>query len=428
MWEKAFVDAIRIRGGTRLSGRITVGGAKNAALPILCATLLSDGASRLRNVPGLRDIDTTAALLRFLGRNVAVRIPEVDVAEASGAARPEAPYELVRQMRASVLVLGPLLARYGHAKVSLPGGCQIGARPVDQHLKGLEALGAKIQIEHGYIVAEAKRLRGAEVVFDLQTVTGTENLMMAAALAKGRTILVNAAREPEVEELGRVLNKMGAKVDGAGTSIVRIEGKEALDPFDHAIIADRIEAGTFMAAVGAAGGSVLLDDVPTEDLEPVIVKLRQAGIAIERDGGGTRVAREAALRAVDVTTAPHPGFPTDMQAQLMALLTLAPGTSVLTETIFENRFMHVPELARMGADIEIRNKTAIVRGVRALEGASVMATDLRASASLVIAGLVADGETVVRRVYHLDRGYERIEKKLAGAGADIARINLDEMM
>jgi len=420
------VDAIRIRGGRRLSGTIQVGGAKNAALPILCATLLSDGASRLRNVPGLRDIDTTAALLRFLGRDVQVALPEVRVGEATGSARPEAPYELVRQMRASVLVLGPLVARYGKAKVSLPGGCAIGARPVDQHLKGLEALGATIHVEHGYIVAEAARLRGAEIVFDLQTVTGTENLMMAAALAKGRTTLVNAAREPEVEELGRVLNKMGARIEGAGTSIVRIEGKDSLDPFDHAIIADRIEAGTFMAAVGAAGGTVTLADVPTEDLEPVIVKLRQAGVSIDREGAGTIVSREGKLTAVDVITAPHPGFPTDMQAQLMALLVTAPGTSVLTETIFENRFMHVPELIRMGADVEIRNNAAIVRGVRALEGASVMATDLRASASLVIAGLAAEGETVVRRVYHLDRGYERIEKKLAAVGADIERIRLDE--
>lgn len=403
-----------------------MGGAKNAALPILCATLLSDGESRLRNVPGLRDIDTTAELLRFLGRGVSVDIPEVRVAEATGPARPEAPYELVRQMRASVLVLGPLVARYGKAKVSLPGGCAIGARPVDQHLKGLEALGATIHVEHGYVVAESARLRGAEVVFDLQTVTGTENLMMAAALAKGRTTLVNCAREPEVEELGRVLNKMGARVEGAGTSVIRIEGRDALDPFDHAIIPDRIEAGTFMAAVGATGGSIVLAGVPAEDLEPVIVKLRQAGVSVERQGEDTVVSRHGPLRAVDVTTAPHPGFPTDMQAQLMALLATAPGTSVLTETIFENRFMHVPELIRMGADIEIRNNAAIVRGVRALEGASVMATDLRASASLVISGLVAEGETIVRRVYHLDRGYEHIETKLAGAGADVARIRLEE--
>ncbi|HEY6560241.1 MAG TPA: UDP-N-acetylglucosamine 1-carboxyvinyltransferase [Polyangiaceae bacterium] len=419
------MDAIRIRGTRRLSGSIRIGGAKNAALPILCATLLSDGASLLRNVPGLRDIDTTAALLRFLGRQVTVRAPEVEVSFESGSLRPEAPYELVRQMRASVLVLGPLVARYGRAKVSLPGGCAIGARPVDQHLKGLEALGANIRVEHGYILAEAPRLRGAEIVFDMATVTGTENLMMAAALAKGRTTLVNAAREPEVEELGRVLTKMGARIEGAGTSIIHITGSDQLDPFDHAITADRIEAGTFMAAVAAAGGDVLLEHAPFDDLEPVIVKLRKTGLDIEREGEHVRVVRERPIVPVDVTTAPHPGFPTDMQAQLMALMCLARGRSVLTETIFENRFMHVPELLRMGANIETRNNTAIVQGVETLSGASVMATDLRASASLVIAGLVAEGETVVRRVYHLDRGYERIEKKLAAVGADIERISVE---
>jgi len=421
------MDAIRVRGNGPLSGRIAVGGAKNAALPILCATLLSDGASLLRNVPGLRDIETTSALLRFLGRDVAVAAPEVRVSAASGPIRPEAPYELVRQMRASVLVLGPLVARHGRAKVSLPGGCAIGARSIDQHIRGLEALGATIRVEHGYVVAEAPRLKGAEIVFDLPTVTGTENLMMAAALAKGRTTLVNCAREPEVEELGRVLNKMGARVEGAGTDIIVIHGADALDPFDHAIISDRIEAGTFMAAVGAAGGDVLLEHAPIDDLEPVIVKMRQAGVEVERDGEHMRVRRVKPLRAVDVTTAPHPGFPTDMQAQFMAMMCVAEGQSVLTETIFENRFMHVPELCRMGADIDTRGHTAFVTGVKGLSGASVMATDLRASASLVIAGLVAEGDTIVRRVYHLDRGYEHIEKKLAGAGADIARVPLEGM-
>ncbi|HEY2406890.1 MAG TPA: UDP-N-acetylglucosamine 1-carboxyvinyltransferase [Polyangiaceae bacterium] len=420
------MDAIRIRGTQKLHGRIKVSGAKNAALPILCATLLSDGESLLRNVPGLRDIDTTAALLRFLGRDVTVGIPEVKVHAGRRDVPAEAPYDLVRQMRASVLVLGPLVARFGRAKVSLPGGCQIGARPVDQHLMGLEALGAKIAVEHGYILAEAPRLKGAEVVFDIPTVTGTENLMMAAALAKGRTTLVNCAREPEVEELGRVLNKMGARVEGAGTSIIHIQGVSELAPFDHAIIADRIEAGTFLAAVGAAGGDVLLENVPLDDLEPVVVKLRKAGLEIEREGEDVRVRRLGDVRAVDVTTAPHPGFPTDMQAQFMALMCCARGRSVLSETIFENRFMHVPELLRMGADIETHGSTAIVQGIEQLSGASVMATDLRASASLVIAGLVADGETIVRRVYHLDRGYEAIEKKLAAAGADIARINLQD--
>jgi UDP-N-acetylglucosamine 1-carboxyvinyltransferase len=419
------MDAIRIVGNQALSGRIRIGGAKNAALPILCATLLSDGASLLRNVPALRDIETTAALLRFLGREVEVASPEVRVAASAREIRPEAPYELVRQMRAGVLVLGPLVARYGRAKVSLPGGCAIGARPIDQHLQGLEALGARIRVEHGYVMAEASRLRGGEVVFDMATVTGTEHLLMAAALAKGRSTLVNCAREPEVEELARVLNKMGARVEGAGTSIIHVTGSDELEPFDHAIISDRIEAGTFMAAVGAAGGDVLLEHCPMDELEPVIVKLRHAGLEIEREGDGVRVRREGRLLPVDVTTAPHPGFPTDMQAQFMALMCRADGRSVLTETIFENRFMHVPELGRMGAEIETRGNVAIVSGVPALSGASVMATDLRASASLVIAGLVAEGETLVRRVYHLDRGYERIEKKLAGVGAQIERVRLD---
>jgi UDP-N-acetylglucosamine 1-carboxyvinyltransferase len=419
------MDAISIRGDRQLSGKIRIGGAKNAALPILCATLLSDGESILRNVPGLRDIDTTGELLRFLGRDVEVRIPEVRVAKAQREPRPEAPYDLVRQMRASVLVLGPLLARHGRARVSLPGGCAIGARPVDQHLLGLKALGARIQVEHGYILAEAPRLRGAEVVFDIQTVTGTENLMMAAALARGRTTLVNCAREPEVEELGRVLNKMGARVEGAGTSTIHIEGADELAPFDHAIISDRIEAGTFLAAVGAAGGEVLLEHAPLEDLEPVVAKMRKAGLEIEREGEHVRVRRAGRLLGVDVTTAPHPGFPTDMQAQFMAMMCVASGRSVLTETVFENRFMHVPELLRMGARIETHSNTAILEGVPSLSGANVMATDLRASASLVIAGLRAAGETIVHRVYHLDRGYEAIEKKLAGAGADVTRIRVE---
>jgi UDP-N-acetylglucosamine 1-carboxyvinyltransferase len=418
------MDAIRIEGGRSLSGSIRVGGAKNAALPILCATLLSDGESLLRNVPGLRDIDTTAALLGFLGRAVGVDVPIVRVA-AGSVGRPEAPYELVRQMRASVLVLGPLVARYGRAKVSLPGGCAIGARPVDQHLKGLEALGAKIRVEHGYVIAESGRLKGAEVVFDLPTVTGTENLLMAAALAKGRSTLVNCAREPEVEELARVLNKMGARIEGAGTAVIHVTGADELEPFDHAIIADRIEAGTFMTAVGVAGGDVLLEHAPLEDLEPVVVKLRQAGLEIEREGEHVRVRRLGPIRPVDVTTAPHPGFPTDMQAQFMALMCNSTGRSVLTETIFENRFMHIPELLRMGANIEIRNNTAVVSGVPRLSGASVMATDLRASASLVVAGLMAEGETLVRRVYHLDRGYEQIEKKLLSVGARIERVRAE---
>ncbi|MBW2524544.1 MAG: UDP-N-acetylglucosamine 1-carboxyvinyltransferase [Deltaproteobacteria bacterium] len=415
------MEGIRIIGGKPLEGRVRISGAKNAALPILCATLLSDGESLLRNVPKLRDIDTTAELLRTLGRSVDAAPPEVRV-HAGGDVTPEAPYELVKKMRASIVVLGPLVARYGRARVSLPGGCQIGRRPVDQHLKGLEALGATIDIDHGYIVAKSARLQGAEVVFDLPTVTGTENLMMAAALAKGRTTLVNCAREPEVVEVARILNKMGAKVMGAGTSVIHIEGADELAPFDHAIISDRIEAGTYMVAAAAAGGDVLVESVPVEALEALIAKLRAANVIVEPDGPGVRIARAAPLRSVDVTTAPHPGFPTDMQAQFMVLMCMAEGTARLTETIFENRFMHVPELGRMGARIECRGHNAYVVGVSELSGASVMATDLRASASLVIAGLVAKGETLVRRVYHLDRGYERMERKLQGLGGNVERV------
>jgi UDP-N-acetylglucosamine 1-carboxyvinyltransferase len=421
------MDAIRIRGGRPLRGRVRISGAKNAALPILCATLLSDGESLLRNVPALRDIDTSAALLRFLGRPVESEPGLVRVHPPTGATRPEAPYELVKQMRASVLVLGPLLARFGRAKVSLPGGCAIGARPIDQHLKGLEAMGAEIALERGYVVArgparDAGRLRGAEFCFDLCTVTGTENLMMAAALARGRTTLLNCAREPEVEELARVLNKMGASVQGAGTSEICIEGRDELQPFDHAIIADRVEAATFLVAAAATGGDVLVEHAPVEHLEGFVSKLRRAGCRLAREGNGLRVSRDGPILPVDVTTAPYPGFPTDMQAQFMVLLCLAQGRSAITETIFENRFMHVAELQRMGADIDVRGSTAIVHGVPALSGASVMATDLRASASLVVAGLVASDETEVRRVYHLDRGYERIEHKLAALGADIERV------
>ncbi len=423
------MDALRIRGtGKPLQGTVRISGAKNAALPILCATLLSDGASRLRNVPALRDMETTSALLRFLGREVTFDAPEVNVA-AGSEVRPEAPYELVKQMRASVLVLGPLVARFGRAKVSLPGGCAIGARPIDQHLKGLEAMGCSVRLERGYVLAEGPggggRLRGAEISFDLPTVTGTENLMMAAALAKGRTTLVNCAREPEVEELGRILNKMGAEVNGAGTDVIHIVGAEPgeLAPFDHAIIPDRIEAGTYMVAAAMIdGGDVLLEGAELRDLEALAIKMRSAGVDIVSEGQNVRVRRNGPLRAANATTAPHPGFPTDMQAQFLALMTMAAGESVITETIFENRFMHVPELQRMGASVVVRGNTAVVQGVQKLYGASVMATDLRASASLVIAGLAADDETEIRRVYHLDRGYERIEQKLRGLGAAVERV------
>ncbi len=420
------MDAIRVRGqATPLKGKVRISGAKNAALPILCATLLSEGESKLRNVPALRDIDTTAALLRFLGRDVKVDAPIVTV--GPGTVTPEAPYELVKQMRASVLVLGPLVARYGRAKVSLPGGCAIGARPVDQHLKGLEALGCTIRLERGYVIAEGPngggRLRGAEVYFDMPTVGGTENVMMAAALAKGRTTLVNCAREPEIEELGRILNKMGAEVDGAGTDVIHVKGADDLHPFDHAIIPDRIEAGTYMVAAALHEGSdVLLEGAELDDLEALSVKMRAAGMTITKEDALLRVQRKGPIRGVNFTTAPHPGFPTDMQAQFMMMMCLAKGESVITETIFENRFMHVPELQRMGASVVLRGNSAVVQGVPKLYGASVMATDLRASASLVLAGLVADEETEVRRVYHLDRGYEHIEEKLRGLGANIERV------
>ncbi|MEM9073747.1 MAG: UDP-N-acetylglucosamine 1-carboxyvinyltransferase [Myxococcota bacterium] len=419
------MDNLRIQGGARLEGSVRISGAKNAALPILSAALLADGAHRFRNVPELRDVRTMAKLLRHLDQEVSLDGNVVDVQSKPVSAEvPVAPYELVKQMRASVLVLGPLVARYGKAHVSLPGGCAIGARPIDQHLKGLEAMGAEVVLEHGYVKVDvpAGRLRGAEIVFDMPTVTGTENLMTAAVLAKGRTTLVNAAREPEVEELARVLNKMGASVEGAGTDVILIEGADTLQPVDHAIIADRIEAGTYMAAAAATRGNVLLQGVTFDHLEAVAAKMRQAGAIIEREGDGVRVVAEKRLRGTDIITAPHPGFPTDMQAQFMVLMCTAEGRSRIVENIFENRFMHVPELNRMGARIDVTGRTAMVSGVKGLQGAQVMATDLRASASLVIAGLVAAGTTEVLRVYHIDRGYERIEEKLAGLGATIERV------
>ena len=418
------MDSIRIVGGSPLVGSVRISGAKNAALPILASSLLADGDHRFRNVPNLRDIGTMAGLLRHLGIAVEVAPPDVRV-RSTAAGEVEAPYDLVKQMRASVLVLGPLVARYGRAKVSLPGGCAIGARPIDQHLKGLEAMGAEIALDAGYVsvTVPAGRLQGAEVLFDMVTVTGTENLMMAAALAKGRTTLVNAAREPEVEELARVLNKMGARVEGAGTSTIVIEGREALSPVDHAIGADRIEAGTYMVAAAATGGDVTLEGATLEHLEAVVAKLRRAGVTVEATAQGVRVAGTPPYRPVDVTTAPFPGFPTDMQAQFLVLMCNAEGRSVMTETIFENRFMHVPELGRMGAQVTVSGRSVTVTGVASLKGAEVMATDLRASASLVIAGLMAtSGTTMVRRVYHLDRGYEHIESKLAGLGATIERV------
>ncbi len=419
------MDNIRIEGGAGpLKGTVQVSGAKNAALPILCSALLADGEHVYRNVPNLRDIHTTAKLLSGMGVPATVEGGGVVRIQGRAVDEPEAPYDLVKQMRASVLVLGPLVARYGRARVSLPGGCAIGARPIDQHLKGLEAMGAKVTLEHGYVDVEVPkgRLEAAEVVFDMPTVTGTENLMCAAALAKGRTTFVNAAREPEIEELARVLNKMGARITGAGTDVISIEGVEALEPIDHAIIPDRIEAGTFMVAGAITQGDILVEGVVLEHLEMVVQKMREAGIVVEREGTGLRVAATEPPKPVNITTQPHPGFPTDMQAQWMVLMCRASGACRIKETIFENRFMHVPELSRMGANIRIDGRTAHVQGVQKLSGANVMATDLRASASLVIAGLVAEGVTEVLRVYHIDRGYERIEEKLAGLGAKIERV------
>ena len=423
------MDKIVVEGGARLVGRIPISGAKNAALPLLASALLPTGPSTFKNVPELADVRTMAKLLRMLGWTVdeGKDRTEITIGPPTGKKKPklEAPYELVKTMRASVLVLGPLVARYGRARVSLPGGCAIGARPIDQHLKGLQALGAKVTLDHGYIDVEAKRLKGATIVLDMPTVTGCENLLMAAALAKGRTTLVNCAREPEVEELGRILNKMGAEVNGAGTDVMHIVGTDRgeLAPFDHAIIPDRIEAGTYMVAASMIEGSdVLIEGAELSDLEALAMKMRAAGVEITSEGHNIRVKRTGPIRGVNVTTAPHPGFPTDMQAQFLALMSMAKGESVITETIFENRFMHVPELQRMGASVALRGNTAVVQGVQRLYGAAVMATDLRASASLVIAGIVADDETEVRRIYHLDRGYERIEEKLHGLGVDVERV------
>jgi len=415
------VQKIVIRGGARLHGEVHVSGSKNAALPILASALLARGRSTFRNVPALGDVRTMGRLLTRLGAEVEDAGKGVMRIDTTNAAGHEAPYELVKTMRASVLVLGPLVARGGRARVSLPGGCAIGARPIDQHLKGLEAMGARIELARGYVNASARRLRGASIVFDMVTVTGTENLMMAAALARGRTTLENAAREPEVEELGRVLNKMGARITGAGTSLITIEGVDELTPIEHSVIPDRIEAGTLLVAGAITGGNVLLRDCLPEHLDAVIAKLRAAGAEVAADGDGIRVRGKAEFQPADVSTQPFPGFPTDMQAQFMVLMTRARGQSVLSETIFENRFMHVPELMRMGADIHIEGRTAIVRGPTKLAGATVMATDLRASACLVLAGLIARGTTEVLRIYHLDRGYDRLDKKLRALGADVRR-------
>jgi UDP-N-acetylglucosamine 1-carboxyvinyltransferase len=428
------MDKLIVRGGKTLHGEVLISGAKNAALPELCATLLTAEPVTLRNVPQLQDVTTMLKLIRNMGVT-AERSDNGDVTVNAGSlSSPEAPYELVKTMRASVLALGPLLARFGEATVSLPGGCAIGSRPVDQHIKGMQAMGAEIVVEHGYMIAKLPkgqtRLKGAHITTDMVTVTGTENFMMAAALAEGETVLENAAQEPEIGDLAEMLIKMGAKITGHGTSKIRIQGVEKLHGCTHAVVADRIECGTFLCAVAATGGDVVLKHGRADHLDAVIDKLREAGAtvqAVEMSEGshkvpGIRVQSKGRLKAQSFRTTEYPGFPTDMQAQFMALNAISEGAVKVTETIFENRFMHVPEMQRMGAHIQTDGKVAMIEGVAKLSGATVMATDLRASASLVIAGLVADGETLVDRIYHLDRGYDRMEAKLRGIGADIERL------
>ena len=416
------MQKLSIQGGTPLAGEVRVAGAKNAALPILTAALLTADPFRVSNMPDLNDVRTMVALLKTMGVKAAMSAGAVDL-DASQVSSPVAGYDLVKTMRASILTLGPLTARFGEARVSLPGGCAIGERPVDLHIKGLTAMGAEITIEAGYIHAAAKRLKGARIFMDTVTVTGTENLMMAACLAEGETLLENAAREPEVVDLAHCLIKMGARIRGHGTEVIAIEGVERLHGAEHAVMPDRIEAGTFLAAAAATRGSVTLMAAPVASLDAVFDKLREAGAGIAVGDNTVRLAMKSRPKAVSLRTAPHPGFPTDMQAQFIAMNTIASGTAVVTETIFENRFMHVQELRRLGANIDIEGNTAIVHGVDALTGATVMATDLRASASLVIAGLVAEGETVIDRIYHLDRGYEHIERRLGLLGAQITRVS-----
>lgn len=415
------MDKLVIQGGVPLTGEVRISGAKNAALPILCAALLTPETLRLQNVPHLRDVTTTLNLLGQMGVDVSLDEKLGVGLAASNVHNLSAPYELVKTMRASILVLGPMVARFGEAKVSLPGGCAIGQRPVDLHIRGLQAMGARIDIEQGYIHARADRLKGARIVMDLVTVTGTENLMMAATLADGVTVIENAAREPEVVDLAECLNAMGARVRGAGTDVITIEGVSSLKGATHRIMPDRIETGTFLVAAAATGGEIKLKGTRADLLDAVIVKLREAGVHVEHAEDWIRLSTNGKLRSVSVRTAPYPAFPTDMQAQFMALNAVAEGTAMVTETIFENRFMHVQELRRLGAHIEVEGNTAVVHGVAGLQGARVMATDLRASASLVLAGLVASGDTLVDRVYHLDRGYECIEEKLSQLGARIKR-------
>ena len=416
------MQKLKIVGGRRLVGEVSASGAKNAALPIMAAALLTADEVILHNVPDLADVATMGKLLTGMGAAFERINGDTVRICAAGITSTEAPYELVKTMRASILVLGPLTARFGSAKVSLPGGCAIGARPVDQHIKALKTLGADIAIDHGYVTARAARLKGARVVTDMVTVTGTENILMAAVLAEGTTVIENAAREPEIVDLAAMLNAMGAKIRGAGSPVIEVEGVAKLHGTEHRVVADRIETGTFLCAALATRGDVLVTHAAPATLEAVIGKLREAGATVETGSDWIRARISERPKAVDIRTVPHPGFPTDMQAQFMALDAVADGTGRIVETIFENRFMHVPELQRMGADIAVDGHTAVVRGVEALAGTNVMATDLRASACLVIAGLAAHGETVIDRIYHLDRGYEHLETKLSALGADIVRI------
>ncbi|MDR1277076.1 MAG: UDP-N-acetylglucosamine 1-carboxyvinyltransferase [Candidatus Accumulibacter sp.] len=415
------MDKLLIHGGLPLNGEIAVSGAKNAALPILCAGLLSAEPLRLKNVPALNDISTMRRLLQQMGVSVFDEGDGGMLLDSAGLNNPLAPYDMVKTMRASILVLGPLVARFGEARVSLPGGCAIGARPIDQHIKGLRAMGAEISVEQGYVHARAKRLHGTRIVTDIVTVTGTENLMMAAVLAEGETIIENAAREPEVVDLADCLNAMGARVSGAGSGCVVVRGVERLHGAAHAVMPDRIETGTYLCAAAATGGNIRLTRARPSNLDAVIAKLVEAGCEITREADAIRLEAPRRLKAVSVRTEPYPAFPTDMQAQFMAINCVAEGAAAVRETVFENRFMHAVELTRLGADIKIDSNVALVTGVPRLEGATVMATDLRASASLVIAGLVAQGETRIERIYHLDRGYERMETKLACLGANVRR-------
>lgn len=414
------MDQIIIHGGRRLAGAVRISGAKNAALPILASTILGGGECVLSNMPSVVDVLTMGKLLRMLGISV-VQEGEHTVAHAQSIASTEAPYDLVRTMRASVLVLGPLVARMGEAKVSLPGGCAIGSRPVNFHLAGLEKMGASVEIEHGYIKATARRLRGSRIYFDIPSVTGTENLMMAAVLAEGTTVLENTAKEPEIADLADFLVKRGARIAGAGTDMITIEGVTELHGADHDVIPDRIEAGTYLVAGAITGGEVSVERCRPEHLEPLLVKLRESGAELAEEGGRVRLKMNGRLKGTNVRTSPHPGFPTDMQAQFVALMAVAEGTSVVTETIFESRFMHVEELRRMGGDIRVEGNRVLITGKERLTGAPVMASDLRASAGLIVAGLAAEGTTEVSRVYHLDRGYERLEEKLNALGASIER-------